>query len=254
MISALATFGVLWLQQQGSQQDKQDIMDELHEVKKERNGLRGDLEIRDARIHEQTLAINAQAVEIIRLNKELMARTDKLNDFITGGEGYPVVTIMAISPGSSIDGSFRFAVENITKLPLHSIKAFITDFSMLQGFMKPGPDGMLQVTFNDKQKAIVYTFNYIEDLPSESTVVSSEEFQNPHGLYLITLKSLNNYVFEKLAIVPEGRTAHWGYAIYSDKKNLLKTHFSTNAPEPVKSKILERFKEIDLSQSHRVVN
>lgn len=253
-MGAIASIAVLIAQQLASQKDKEeiikelvDVKGELGDVKHERNELRVDLEKRDARIDEQTQ-------EIIHLNRQLVEKSDKLTDFVTGGNGYPIINISPIHQGSSTDGSFRFEVRNDTKLPLYSVKVFITDIEIFESHLKKDAEGNLVITTADEQKAIVYTFNHIEDITPGTGVLSGQEFQNPNGLYSIKIKSLNSFVFEKLAIVPHNNVAYWGYSVFRDDKNHLRTHFSPGTPEDVKGKIQERLEKINFGLKYRLIN
>ena len=239
ILSGVAALLIYFGQKQSSDSDKRDIITELKDVQKERNELRRDLEKRDEEIKDQS-------VTVISLQNQLIEKSNRLNDFLTGGDGYPIVRVTFENKGPQ--SKFIFEICNETSLPLRSIRATVFDYTFLKNSIdRTNPDKQL-LPYGLYIKSQIYIFQ-VPDLIPDGKVLSRLSFNDTDGLYFVQIISLNSIKFQKIASAIVDNHKYFGYAIVDDK-DAVEKYILPDVSEKVNTALKERLKSISVTEQY----
>jgi hypothetical protein len=215
--------------------ENRELKDQLIDIKKERDILKSDLEKRDERIQTQTASI-------IKLNEQLVEKSNYISDHLTGGKGYPFIVTSSIkTTNPKNDETTTFTLTNETKLPLYDVTAIVFDWNYLQSKMKvTGKDIPPLLRQEDFAKSIIYRFDQ-NQIAEHSSIISKNKFDLREGLLYIKLKSRSSFVFEKMAFTIENGIIYQGFIVYDGEGNILKEWMSPNIPDTAKSVIKKKY-------------
>lgn len=208
---------------------------QLTDLQSERNNLKADLEKRDSRIHEQTQ-------NIVLLNEKLVEKSDYISNYLTGGKGFPVISI---SPIKLIELSRNeratFVLHNDNTLPLYDITAIVMDWDYILSKQTKSDDPIKPyLKEEDLKKSIIYRID--EPHMFQNTSIRREgKFEISEGMLYIELKSKSSLAIEWLAFVIENKAVYHGFSIRDIEGKILKEWISPGTPPSAEGAIKKKF-------------
>lgn len=235
-------------QSQSSATDKQDIINttknenvylksQLTELQKEREKLSDTLDSRDKRIQEQNENIQT-------LSNKLVEKSEYIENFVTGGDGYPHLEMQRIRNKTKEGEGFIFTINNTFRFPLYSIKITGYDYDKISNSIyKLNNENKVAVTLEDIAKAKMIEVNVDEISPTQFFRISDIYTYSSVRL-LISIHSRNQLVIQKIAIVSTTDFTYGGYILLDRNKKELKRHIYGEPPKEIVKEIFERINSI----------
>jgi hypothetical protein len=170
-------------QASGSKQDKEDIIKtlntEVSSLREERNKLNKDLKKRDKSIKKQNDKIED-------LNLEIFEQSKFIKQYISGGDGFPLIEVKKISDLNN-NSNFTLLVTNTYDLPIYNleIEAFIYNKLELKTFQVQNDD-VKSIKIDDYNENRILNYNKSVLSPKSSNFTE------------VTLKSEGNLLHFKI--------------------------------------------------------
>ncbi len=213
-----------------------DLKKQIAELKKEREKLSGILEERDNKIQEQHN-------NIVSLNNKLIEKSEYIEKYMSGGEGYPYVEIKKVM-GNNSDDVFLFSVENVFDLPLYNVQIQAFDYEkILSATYRISNEDKMAIKIDDYLNARIFEYNTNEIPPGEFRMSPEQHFYKS-GKFFIDIHSRNNRVIQKIVLVQHEKNSFAGYVVIDSKGKILKEHIYNNPPEEIQKDIKIKFTSI----------
>ena len=216
---------------QTSNENNENLKIQLLEIKEERKKLKIDLEERDK---ENKLL----SEEILKLNRELIEKSDELNKFLGASDAYPILLVSSSKSNIGNPG-FTLTIKNESEYPLYDVEIVVMDFNLI---LKNSTfkDGQYIIERKKFEESIILQKEE-NQITQNSAKITREFFHYPNGLLYIKLKCRNNFVFEKIAFVEFNNIIYHSFMVYDGKGNTLKEWFSEDTPDDIKNKLKQKF-------------
>jgi len=240
-----------------SSEDKNDIINttknenlflkhELNEIKKERDSLSRILEKRDLNIQHQTS-------NIIHLSNKLSEKSEYIQNYITGGDGYLLLDMrqLAVTDRSS---NFMFQLENLFDMPLYNISCNIYDYEMIKKKSYHNPTDVLRpcIKLDDYHAAKIVERTFPE-INAHNYITIDQIFPVKSCLYYAVVKARNQTVIAKMTILTIGQGDYYGFQILDLKGKVLKEDINSAMPKPISDKIKQRLNSIPSKMALTIV-
>lgn len=233
-----------------SSQDKTDIINttkneninlkkDIAELKKERNELSEALAKRDEVLQQRNDTI-------IELNHKLSEKSEYVQNYLTGGSGYPVVDVENFATNNFNELSGLFKVRLVSKFPIYNLDINIFDYDKLLSSYKKAPylkNPVVAMTDFNSAKIISYK---IDELSPIQTRFFDKKIKLTEARYFIQLQARNNVYIEKIASTIHGTILYFAYQVYTLEGQLVEQKFGDKAPKEVQMKLLEKLNSIPI--------
>ena len=200
---------------------------ELNEIKKERADLMELLVERDKKI-------DAQTIEIISLNKRLIEKSEYIENYLSGGESYPVIELRK----SDNDQGFYFWIMNNFDVPINNVDVQIFDYDLLKSFK--GNSNSMQMS--DYLKSIIYN-EYYNVLPPKEYRSTPKIFSLKSARLYAKIHTTNRTVIQVL-VIHQNITINVGFQVFDTDGNMLQEMFYEPCSSEVKRIMKKDFLEI----------
>ncbi|MGS2762925.1 hypothetical protein [Sinomicrobium sp. M5D2P9] len=216
---------------QVSHENKQRLEQELVEIRNERSKLKIDLETRDNENKKLSK-------EIVKLNRELLEKTNEFNNFMGASGVFPIVSISSLV-STEKEYSFTFTINNDNKYPVYDININIMDFNKILKNSKL--ENGKYIIKQDKFKESLISVFEEKHLPAFSNIITPTVYHYTDNVFYLKIKSRSSFVFEKIALVREGNKVYNGFQIKNQEGKVLKEWLGENTPPKIETKLRENF-------------
>lgn len=210
---------------------------DLSEIKKERDLLNQTLEARDSNIQKQS-------EQIITLNQKLAEKSDYIQNYLTGGNGFPFLDMREFPQKGDNQQNFLFQLENDFDFPLYNIKITVFDYDKIKKNIYT--DKLLSekhIKIDDYKDAKILETDFSE-IPAKQYITIDQQFPVRSGNYYITIHCRNLTIVEKITVLRIGQGNYYGFQVLSLKEDILKQDIKDEMPKEIKTKIIESLNSI----------
>lgn len=235
------------VQARGSSEDKADIIssvksensilkESVKQLSSESALLKTDLKIRDEKIQDQNLKIQA-------LSNRVIEKSEYIEKYVSGGSSFPNIQI-AVSKGQD-KSHIEFHLFNSFDFPVYNILAQVYDYDQLQ--LKSvilGQDIERTISYNDYFACQI--IDYSRDLLApQNQQLSIGTCDAKTCTYYIKIFTRNMVLRQNLAILIVDNRIYTAYELYDGINNkLLKQDYPTQYPEHIVNKLREMVQEV----------
>jgi len=236
---------ILGIQQTvGAWKDSQKNMDAhqqtINTITEEKNKLNSTLKVRDKKIEKQNEKIDI-------LNSELLKKSNFIEKYISGGDGYPIIKLSELP---NIDNKkqtkLKLNLVNEFQLPLYNTHVEVYNFDLIKSkwfnifpvedkfYMNPSDYDSCRITlFNND---LLYPGSNVDGIFLIPT--------NEYNLF-IKIHSRSKLIIEKLTVYHHENTFYYAIEIYDIYTNkLIRSDYNKNAPKEVQKILKQRLKSI----------
>lgn len=231
-----------------SNEDKNDIInttksknlelkEQLIEIKKERDSLESTLGLRDANIHEQNK-------NIIDLSQKLTQKSEYIQDYLTGGEGFIFLEMRKVSGNKQYD-KFMFQLNNEFDLPIYNIECEIKDYDMIKNktYHKNNDKNLSYIKMSDYNNATIIDKNFHEMAPKTWKAIATT-FPVRNCLYHAVIRTRNKTVIAKMTTLIIGDGDYFGFQILDLKGKILKEDINPEMPNAISDLIKKHLESV----------
>ena len=231
-----------------SSQDKSDIINttksentnlkkDIAELKRERDELSEALAKRDLILQERNDTI-------IELNHKLSEKSEYIQNYLTGGTGYPVIDIENFATDNFNELAGMFKVRLVSKFPIYNLDITIFDYDQLvNSFRQATYTKNPVITMADFNNAKILTYKLDELSPIQKRFLN-KKIKLKEARYLIQLQARNNVYIEKIASIVHKTILHFGYQVFTIDGKLVEQGFGDNASNEVQSQLIKKLNTI----------
>jgi len=216
------------------------LKNDLAEIKEERNELSKALTKRDSALEEKNN-------KIIELNQQLVQKSEYIQNYLTGGKGYPVLFIESFATNnySELKGLFKLSI--VSKFPIYNLIINVYDYDLLiNGLKTESFDKNPVLTMNNFKKSRILEYKIDELSPNQSTYFGNE-IKLGEARYFIQIKARNDVFIEKVASIISETILSFGYQVYTLDGKLMEQGFGDNTSEDIRSKLIQKLNSIPLT-------
>ncbi len=235
-------------QYKSSSRDKNDIINitksenkglkkDIAELKNEREVLRKELIRRDSLLQKRNDTI-------VELSNKLSEKSEYIQKYLTGGNGYPFIDIRNFVTNSSNKFSGMFCVGLFSKFPIYNLMINIIDYDEIEKSISKIPYSAGPVIkMAEYNKAKVLQFQ-IDELSPTQFRIFGKKFNLTEARYYVQIQARNKTFIEKIASIRFGENLYFGYQLFSTNGKLIKQRLVEQAGKTVKAELLERLNSI----------
>lgn len=217
--------------------ENKNLKEDITELRKERNELSETLAKRDQVLQERNDII-------IGLNYKLSEKSEYIQNYLTGGKGYPVVDVKTLATNNFNELYGMFYVRIVSKYPVYNLDVNIVDYDKLSNSLKKvtySKNPVLSVTDFNNSKIITHK---IDELSPTQSRFFDKKIKLTEARYFIQLLARNDVYIEKMASLIDGTILYYGWQVYTLDGKLLEKGFGENAPLHVQTKLTEKLNSI----------
>ena len=191
-----------------------ELKNQLAELKDERKLLNDSLSERDRNISEQNK-------EIISLNKKLAEKSEYIQNYVTGGKGYPILDIAEFFGEKNSEHHFAFKIENKFDFPLSNIQIEVFDYEAVKSkaFYQPEIADPF-IKYEDLKTARV-VHEKIDEMPAHQHRYIDQSFQIRPGKYSLSISSRSQSINEKIVVKEIDNRMYVGIQIFDSKAKMI---------------------------------
>lgn len=208
--------------------ENQNLKNEINNLKKDRQELSNELQSRDSLLQERN-------TEIINLSHKLEEKSQYIQDYLTGSNGYPFLDFSQLA--GEPNGLFK--VIPISKFPIYNLTITVFDYEMLSKKIKEdqlsGRPLLSQADFNTSR---ILDLRIDELSPPQSWIID-KKIKLSEAKYFVQLRARNAVTIEKIATKVFNQTLYFGFQIFTIDGKFIEERFSLGIPEEAK-KILHQ--------------
>ncbi len=219
---------------------------DIAELKRERNDLSEELAKRDAVLQEKNDTI-------IGLNHKLSDKSEYIQNYLTGGYGYPVIDIENFATNNFNDLTGMFKVRLVSKFPIYNLDINVFDYDQLVNSFKKVPftkNPIVSMADFNSAKIIVYK---IDEMSPIQTRFLNKKIKLKEARYLIQLQARNNVYHQKIASIIHGTILYFGYQVFTLEGKLMEQGFGDNTSEEVKNLLIQKLNSIETKNNFDLV-
>lgn len=247
-IGSIGAIALTIIQSIGSTNDKNEIINttksenqvlknSLNNLKRERDELNKILEKRDAKIQEQTNYI-------INLNEKLASKSDYIQNYLTGGNGYPFLNTTFINRSDGDPKFLIFHIQNNFAYPLYNVSCLVIDFNLIdQKTYKKKNSTETFIKKNDFDSSLLVNTTYNE-IPSKVKPIIDKQIPIQERRLRVSLHSRNKSVIQKIAFVIVDNELNYGWQILDMDYKILKQSDMTGMPVKVQKELIKSLTSI----------
>ena len=229
-----------------TKQENAKLKNDIAELKSERNELSAELTNRDSILQRKNDII-------IELNQKLTAKSEYIQNYLTGGNGYPVLDIEKFGTDNFSDMTGMFNLKSVSKFPLYNITINVFDYDLLQKSIKKVPFSKNPiVTLSDFNNAKILSSKFDELSPAQTRFLD-KKIKLQEARYYIQLQARNNVFIEKIVLLIHKTILYFGYQIFTLDEKLIEQNFGENTSEEVKALMIHKLNTISLTNNFDVI-
>ena len=217
-----------------TKEENRHLKTQLDEIKRERDLLSESLEKRDENISNQNKSI-------IDLSNKLADQSDYIQNFVTGGKGFPIISLLSLD-----NKSVMFKVRNKFDFPLYNVETHIFNYDIITAsyFKRAESPNEVFIKLSDYLSARIAVKNWSE-LPANEFQSIQDQFPLHVGRYLIKIQTRNQSVYEKLVIIDVDGIFRFGFQIFNSNHQLIYQSFDENLNEKFRKPLIEKLNSIN---------
>lgn len=217
-----------------TKEENRHLKTQLDEIKRERDLLNETLEKRDENISSQNKSI-------IDLSNKLADQSEYIQNFVTGGKGFPVISLLSLD-----NKSVMFRIQNKFDFPLYNVETHIFNYDIISGsyFKRAENPSEIFVKMSDYINARIAVKTWAE-IPANEIKSIQDQFPLKVGRYLIKIQSRNQSIYEKLVVIDVDGTFRIGFQIFNSKNQLIYQSFDKNLNEKFRKPLISKLNSIN---------
>lgn len=231
ILIVLGNIGGIYLiviQLKDAEKDKIELKKELTEIKSERDLLKDDLEKRDKKITDQT-------DNIIDLSKKLQEKSEYIQNYLLGGDGFIFANIVSLPIDKSGNQKFTLQLENRFDAPLYNVSIEVFDYLTLQNSSyHKGDFHVKYLKRSDFKKARIFNTHLPEVSPGQIIIVNNFFRDTNTHFFIIRMFARNRTVLQKIAMIKVGKDYCWGTMTFSKEGEKIFEFFGENYTDDIK--------------------
>ncbi|MEX8546198.1 MAG: hypothetical protein V5804_01235 [Mucilaginibacter sp.] len=236
-----------------SSKDKSDIINttkqenialknDIKELRKERNELNNELVKRDNKLQKRN-------DKIIELSQRLSDKSEYIQNYLTGGNGYPVVDIEKFATDNYNENKGLFKLRIVSKFPIYNLTINVYDYDMLLNSFHEKPFTKNPVvTLTDFNKAKIIAFK-LDELTPIQTQYLDKKIKLGSARFYIQIRARNNVYIEKIATIIYDNTIYFGYQVFILDGKLMEQGFTNNISEEIQAKLIRKLNSISMKNN-----
>jgi cell division protein FtsB len=229
-----------------TKQENVKLKNNIEELKRERDKLSTELTNRDSILQRKNDII-------IELNQKLSAKSEYMQNYLTGGHGYPILDIEKFGPDNFSGLTGLFNLKSVSKFPIYNITINVFDYDLLQKSIKKVPfSNNLIVTLTDFNNAKILSTKFNELSPSQTRFLD-KKIKLQDARYYIQLQARNNAFIEKIVLLIHNAILYFGYQIFTIDEKLIEQNFGENTSEEVKALMIHKLNTISLTNNFDLI-